>query len=420
MSLRLPIVAVVYAEATAPVVRAQTPPLLAALRKSGRRVDAALFTSPRALFAGKVRAAHERAARAVAEATGVQPIRRTHLPRDRGLESLGRALAKRLAKRGLTESVLLCRQPRAAIVGVAARDALASRGGRAPRVVLDLRGVRDLEYLLTLGKGEGDLDVVERSRLLEYRGQEELACRRADAVLCVSRPMEKFVRDRYALLDGRVGRVPNHAEPVEDAEKLRDEARAQLGVARDAVLVAYSGTLAAWQLPDASAALFREFRARVPAARLLFLTPDADAVKELLPGDAADDAIVRSTPPGEAARLLCAADYGLLLRRDDMVNRVACPVKFGEYLACGVRPVLTPHIGDQSKLCEESGLGVIVGIVNMTEASRVLAADAARPSVLDLAGREARRAWARDNISPARAAERIAEFVDAVAPQAAQ
>jgi len=416
VSVRLPIVAVVYAEATAPVVRAQTPPLLAALRQSGRRVDAALFTSPRALFAGKVRAAHERAIRAVADATGVQPIRRTHLPRDRGLESLGRGLAKRLVKRGLAESVLICRQPRAAIVGIAARDALSARNGRAPRVVLDLRGVRDLEYLMTLGKSEGDLDAVERSRLVEYRGQEELACRRADAVLCVSRPMEKLVRERYAMPDGRVGRVPNHAETVDDAETLRDAARAQLGVARDALLVVYSGTLAAWQLPDASAALFQELRTRVPGARLLFLTPDADEARRAIPGDLAPDVILRSAPPGETARLLCAADYGLLLRRDDMVNRVACPVKFGEYLACGVRPVLTPYIGDQSRLCETSGLGVVVAIASMPDAARLLAADAARPGTLSPGAREARRAWARENIAPVRAAERIAEFVDAVTP----
>src|SRR6185295_10953881 len=69
------------------------------------------------------------------------------------------------------------------------------------------------------------------------------------------------------------------------------------------------------------------------------------------------DAIVRSAPQGEAARLLCAADYGLLLRQDDVVNLVASPVKFGEYLACGVRPILTPHIGDQSDLCQSSDLG---------------------------------------------------------------
>jgi hypothetical protein len=420
VSPRLPIVAVVYAEITAPVVRSQTPPLLAALRRSGRRVDAALFTSPRALFGGKVRAAHERAVRAVADATGVQPIRRTHLPRDRGLESLGRTLAKRLAKRGLTDSVLLCRQPRAAIVGIAARDALASRGERAPRVVLDLRGIRDLEYLMTLGKSEGDLDTAERARLVEYRGQEELACRRADAVLCVSRPMAKLVRDRYALPEDRIGRVPNHAEPVDDAETLRDAARAELRVARDATLVAYSGTLAAWQMPDASVALFAEFRARVPGARLLFLTPDADAATTPLSGEAARDAILRSAPPGEAARLLCAADYGLLLRRDDMVNRVACPVKFGEYLACGVRPVLTPHIGDQSRLCEETGLGVVLGIASMTESARMLAADAARPGALAPAGREARRTWAREHIAPECAAEQAAEFLDAVAPLRAE
>jgi hypothetical protein len=99
-----------------------------------------------------------------------------------------------------------------------------------------------------------------------------------------------------------------------------------------------------------------------------------------------------------------------------MVNRVACPVKFGEYLACGVRPVLTPHIGDQSRLCETSGLGVVVAIASMPDAARLVAADAARPGTLSPGAREARREWARENIAPARASERIAEFVDAVTP----
>jgi len=94
------VVAVIYAEATAPVVRAQTPPLLRALRKAGRRVDAAVFTSPRALLVPSLRSSHARALAAFAEATGVEPMKRTYLPRDRGLETLGHALAKMLVKRG--------------------------------------------------------------------------------------------------------------------------------------------------------------------------------------------------------------------------------------------------------------------------------------------------------------------------------
>jgi hypothetical protein len=87
-------------------------------------------------------------------------------------------------------------------------------------------------------------------------------------------------------------------------------------------------------------------------------------------------------------------------------------VKFGEYLACGVRPILTPHVGDQSDLCHASNLGVVTGIAVPAEAGRVVAADAARPGNLSLEGRDRRRKWAEENISPARAAARVAEFLE--------
>lgn len=411
-----PIVAVVYAEATSTVVRAQTPPLLEAWRAAGRRVDAAVFTSPKALLVPSERAAHAKAFAAFAAASGVDPIRRTYMPRDRGLETLGRAFAKSLAKRGLADAVLFCRQPRATLVGLAARDALASDGGPAPKVVLDLRGVRDAEYLMTLGRAESGLTPDEESQLLKYRAQEELACRRADAVLCVSRAMERFVTQRYGLDAAKLGRVPNHATPVPHAEKMRAAARADLGVEAGSLLVAYSGSLAAWQCPDESVRLYQEVRKRRADARLLFLTPDADAATAAIERAGVADALVRSAPAGEAARLLCAADYGLLLRRDDTVNRVACPVKFGEYLACGVRPILTPHVGDQSELARGKDLGVVVGLGSPGDAGRLVAADAERPQTIALAGREGLRAWATENISPARAAARIAAFLDAASP----
>lgn len=402
-----PVVAVVYAEATAPVVRAQTPPLLAALRAAGRRVDAALFTSPRALIVPTSRSAHKEALAAVADATGAAPMKWTHLPRDRGLESFGRPLAAELRKRGLADAVLLCRQPRAALVGAAAREAVGTL-----RVVLDLRGLRDVEYLMTLGRPEDELSLDEKELLQTYRVQEELACRRADAVLCVSRPMEKHVALRYGLDASKFGHVPNHAAPVPDAEAMRVAARKELRVDPTALLVAYAGSLAAWQMPDASIRLHQAVKLLRSDARLFFLTTDEAAARAALAAAKVVDAVVRSAPPGGTARLLCAADYGLLLREDSMVNRVACPVKFGEYLACGVRPILAPHVGDQSEACRAADLGLVVGVGNPTEAARLVDADARRPGTIDLAGRSRRRTWARENISPARAAARVAEFLD--------
>lgn len=409
-----PIVTVLFAEATAPVVLAQTPPLLRAWREAGRRVDAAVFTSPRALFLPGARAAHRSALRKIEDATQRAPWRRTHLPRDAGFPGLGASLAKALRERDDDDAILLCRQPRAAIIGIAARDRLATQGRRAT-VVLDLRGLRDDEYLLTLGKTDAELTAAERKRFDTYRAQEAAACRGADGVLCVSRPMMRAVRQRYGLPDDRLGRAPNHTSRVEAPEDLRVAVRDELRVAPDALLFIYSGTMAAWQRPAESALLVNALRLHRPDVRLLFLTPEIAAARKAVAQTGLDGVLYRSAKQSDVHRYLCAADYGLLLREESMVNRVACPVKFGEYLACGVRPVMTPHIGDQSDLAAEKGLGVVVGMGDVVSAAKQISLDIARPGTLDADGRARRRTWAAENISAEIVAARIAEFADAVA-----
>jgi glycosyltransferase involved in cell wall biosynthesis len=65
------------------------------------------------------------------------------------------------------------------------------------------------------------------------------------------------------------------------------------------------------------------------------------------------------------------AHAGLLLRREDPVNQVASPTKFGEYLAAGLPVLLTEGIGDFSALVEKEGLGMIVpsSLLDTTEAN---------------------------------------------------
>ncbi|MCG3133233.1 MAG: hypothetical protein HMLKMBBP_00358 [Planctomycetes bacterium] len=406
-----PIVAVVYAELTQPVVLAQSPPLLRAWRDAGRKVDAALFTSPRALLIPSDSKAHASAAKRFEEAIGHEPMRKTYVPRDRGFDALGRALAARLRERGMLDAVLLCRQPRAALVGIEAKRALGG-DGKDVRVVHDMRGVRDEEYLTTLGKPEVACTPDEKKRLDTYRRHEAEACRGADLVLTVSGPMERTVIQRHGLADEKIEHVPNHTGVVAHAETHRAEVRRELGVPDDALLFVYSGTLAAWQLPARSALLFQACRLHRQDARMLFLTTDTAAAEKAAKSAGLMNGIFRSVTSDRVARHLCAADYGLLLREETLVNRVSCPVKFGEYLACGVRPVMTSNIGDQSRVAMERNLGVVIGLVDPVAAAKQVALDMQKPRSVDADGRALRRAWAEENVSPARIAARIAAFVD--------
>jgi glycosyltransferase involved in cell wall biosynthesis len=55
-----------------------------------------------------------------------------------------------------------------------------------------------------------------------------------------------------------------------------------------------------------------------------------------------------------------AADVGLLIRGDDLVNRVAAPTKFAEYLACGLPVVVSRGVGDTESVVRTYGVGYVI------------------------------------------------------------
>lgn len=60
-----------------------------------------------------------------------------------------------------------------------------------------------------------------------------------------------------------------------------------------------------------------------------------------------DKIFIKSVAPDDVALYYEYCDFGIILREDNIVNRVACPTKLIEYLQYGLVPVvLSPHIGD--------------------------------------------------------------------------
>jgi glycosyltransferase involved in cell wall biosynthesis len=57
---------------------------------------------------------------------------------------------------------------------------------------------------------------------------------------------------------------------------------------------------------------------------------------------------------------LNAADYGLLIRRDELLNRVSCPTKFAEYLACGLAVITTPWAGHGPDIVAQYHAGLVI------------------------------------------------------------
>lgn len=199
-----------------------------------------------------------------------------------------------------------------------------------------------------------------RARLLD--SLEARVCREADHVLAVSGPLGERIRALGDRAADSVTVVPCCLHPGRFADSLawRGEMRERLGLADRPVLV-YSGSLSVWQAPGRVASLVEEVRKRLPDVLLLLLTKDTDEAERHF-GRLRGEGACRLIACGyeEVGRHLAAADAGLLLREEDPVNRVACPVKFAEYQACGLPVILTPGIGDVSGYVLSTGYGIVV------------------------------------------------------------
>jgi hypothetical protein len=109
--------------------------------------------------------------------------------------------------------------------------------------------------------------------------------------------------------------------------------------------------------------LFATLHQSLPQAHLLLLSNgDQDVIRREVSsrGIGEESYTLISVPHGEVPNYLVAADSALLLRDDSIINRVASPVKFAEYLLSGLPVVLTDGIGDVSTLVGHTGVGTCV------------------------------------------------------------
>jgi glycosyltransferase involved in cell wall biosynthesis len=263
----------------------------------------------------------------------------------------------------LTAIVVLCRRYKiihaigynAMLVGTMA--ALLTRR----KLVFESHGVVPEEMVLSGAWSANDL----RYRVLKM--MERRFIQRCDHMIVVSEAYKVWVHQSYGKEEvsvapcavARSAMVPLDARPL---------ARRRIGV-DGRFVVAFDGSFfAPWGNPREYVEFFALARSIIAEAVLLVLTTARSAeVESFL--DKCDlsrrDYVVLNLAHEEVPLNLVAADVGLLLRRDSIVNRVASPMKFSEYMSCGVPVVVSLNVGDVSNFVESRGLGMIYEADNL-------------------------------------------------------
>jgi len=222
------------------------------------------------------------------------------------------------------------------------------------KVICDCRGIGSKEILYKPG--------IRKKALLsaKIREIERYVYSESDYLFCVTRAFKEYILNENKKKVKKIRVIPCcldvnkfKYDPI-----LRKKVRQEMGIKSSDFVVLYSGSLNEWQLPSRMMEIFKIIRGIIKNSIFVMLTRDLKNAQSLFIGSGLKEKsfIISFKPYNIVSKYLLAGDIGLLIREDNDVNRVAFPVKFSEYIRCGV-PVLSSISSDVMDLVRDYGLG---------------------------------------------------------------
>jgi hypothetical protein len=191
---------------------------------------------------------------------------------------------------------------------------------------------------------------------------EKIALLESDAQLAVSQKLKDWWKEQYAFVPVKAEVIPctmsdyfDQAFPTEEAIH---SARKALGFTKEDIVITYSGSSAGWQSFEMVDEFLFKLMSEDERIRLLFLsdkTPPESKTFSSFSGRI----VTKWVKPSEVRNLLLACDYGLLIREKSVTNKVASPVKFAEYLSCGLQVIISEELGDFTEFVKMRNCGTV-------------------------------------------------------------
>lgn len=223
--------------------------------------------------------------------------------------------------------------------------------------MIDIQGAvsEEAAYLGARASTVQRLDALERKVLVT-----------CDSAFCVSQKMVEHVLRKYGTPEGKLQIVPCCVPSalVGKHLALRQQMRRKLDLENRLVLV-YSGGTDRYQCVTEMCTVFANLvKQRDDIFWLILSWGDHEIFRRNLVKQGVDQHrfSLKSVRQNEVHDHLLAADAGLLLREDHVLNRVSSPTKFAEYLAAGVPVITTPYVGDVSGAVAREHIGCIVDL----------------------------------------------------------
>lgn len=152
-------------------------------------------------------------------------------------------------------------------------------------------------------------------------------------------------------------------ETIQINEQLVSATRSAFGYVDQDVVLVYSGSVSGWQSFELLYNFISPLLKQSTHYKLLFFS-DNDPHISRLQTEFPNQVNRKKLSPQQMPSHLIVGDYGILIREESITNQVASPVKFAEYLACGLKPILSDKLGDYSAFVINNKCGYLYSDVD--------------------------------------------------------
>lgn len=129
-------------------------------------------------------------------------------------------------------------------------------------------------------------------------------------------------------------------------------------------VIIFVGEAREWEAFDYIISFFLFVKTIHPDAYLAFICyGDLRKLKQIIAQSniSVDDYCLKTVSPKQVPDILSAADVGILFRRQNpFIRTVSSPIKFAEYLACGLPVVVSQGVGDTEQVILDHNVGVVI------------------------------------------------------------
>lgn len=158
--------------------------------------------------------------------------------------------------------------------------------------------------------------------------------------------------------------IPTLYKPSYVDEMGISEIRKRENYNEDDLIISYVGATQAWQSADELVHVIGVIGKKYPSAKFLLLTNGKLDSLNKLDENVRNRVTKKTVPHSDMPYYLAVTDIGIVIRDDNIVNRVAAPTKIAEYITNGISILYKGHIGvlDDLKRIEPS-----IGLIDISD-----------------------------------------------------